>query len=91
MKFSINMVLIGDLWSRARPTAAPPAQWQSGSEDAEGPEAAPWTGDRRRWPEDTGQATAEGSDLQGMDLSRSGMIPLDGALGYGFMVEYVQR
>ena len=24
-----------------------------------------------------------------MDLSRSGMIPLDGALGYGFMVESV--
>ena len=52
-KFGINMVLIGDLWSRARPTASPPAQWQSGSEDAEGPEAAPWTGERRRWAEDT--------------------------------------
>ena len=50
-KCSINMVLIGDLWSRARSTAAPPAQWQSGSEAADGPEAALWTGDRRRWPE----------------------------------------
>ena len=51
-KCSINMVLIGDLWSRARSTAPPAAQWQSGSEAAEGPEAVPWTGDRRRWPED---------------------------------------
>ena len=47
------MVLIGDLCSRAGSTAAPPSQWQSGSEEAEGREAALWTGDRRRWAEDT--------------------------------------
>ena len=32
--------MIGDLWSRARPTAAPPAQMQSGSEAADGPGAS---------------------------------------------------
>ena len=48
MKYGINMLLIGDLWIRARTTAPPPAQQQRGSEAADGPEAAPWTGDRRR-------------------------------------------
>ena len=65
MTFSINMVLIGDLWSRARPTSAPPAQWQGGSEDAEGPEAALWTGDRRRWPEDTTPGGSRGEGPAG--------------------------
>ena len=76
------MALVGDLRSRARATAPPPAQWQSGSEDAEGPEAArAGQAIGVAGPRTPRQAAAEGSDLQGTDLSRSGMRPLDGALG----------
>ena len=75
--------MIGDLWSRARPTAAPPAQWQGGSEDAEGPEAAPGQASGVADPRTPRWAASEGSVLQGMDISRSVMRPLDGALGYG--------
>mgnify|MGYP003343140568 CR=1 FL=1 len=59
------MVLVCDLRSRAGSTAAPPAQWQRGSEAAEGPEAALWTSDRRRWPEDAAPGGSRGKGPAG--------------------------
>ena len=62
---------------------AAPAQLQRGSEAAEGPEAALWTGDRRRWAEDPAPGGSRAQVLQGTDICISNMNPQNGVLGYG--------
>ena len=63
MKCSINMVLIAILGAAHD---RQPRHLRSGRapEAADGPKAALWTGDRRRWPEDAAPA----GPLQGTDI-----------------------